>query len=79
MDFRTLVDLPVKQLKINHSHKIMMLGSCFAENIGRKLQENKFRCDINPYGVLYNPCSLASARAWPTTYSLLVFRCSSSR
>ena len=61
MDFRTLVDLPVKQLKINHSHKIMMLGSCFAENIGRKLQENKFRCDINPYGVLYNPCSLASA------------------
>ena len=45
MDFRTLVDLPVKQLKINHSHKIMMLGSCFAENIGRKLQENKFRCD----------------------------------
>lgn len=61
MDFRTLVELPTKQLEINHSHQILMLGSCFAENIGRKLVENKFHCDINPYGVLYNPYSLASS------------------
>lgn len=61
MEFRTLVDLPTKQLKINHSHKILLLGSCFANNIGDKLIENKFQCDINPYGTLYNPCSLLSA------------------
>lgn len=61
MEFRTLVNLPINQLKINHSHKILLLGSCFANNIGDKLKENKFQCEINPYGTLYNPCSLLSA------------------
>lgn len=61
MEFRTLVELPGNQLKINHSHRILLLGSCFAENIGNKLTENKFQCDINPYGTLYNPYSLAFA------------------
>ena len=36
-----------------------MMGSCFAENIGRKLEENKFSVDINPFGTLYNPASVA--------------------
>ncbi len=61
MEFRTLVDLPTRQLEINHSHKILLLGSCFADNIGNKLIENKFQCDINPYGTLYNPKSLLAA------------------
>lgn len=58
MDFRTLVDLPLKQLSINHSHRIMTIGSCFADNIGKKLIENKFQCIVNPFGVLYNPYSI---------------------
>lgn len=36
-----------------------MVGSCFAENIGRKLEEHKFTVDINPFGILYNPASVA--------------------
>jgi hypothetical protein len=39
----------------------MLFGSCFAENIGNLLKENKFRCDVNPFGVLYNPLSIANA------------------
>ena len=61
MNFRTQVELPVKQTEIIHSSKLMLLGSCFAENIGNLLQENKFRCDVNPFGVLYNPMSISKA------------------
>lgn len=36
----------------------MSLGSCFSENIGRKLQEACFNADLNPFGVLFNPVSI---------------------
>lgn len=61
MDFRTLVSLPVGQIQINHTHQLLLLGSCFADNIGSKLKENKFEVDLNPYGTLYNPISIAEA------------------
>jgi len=59
MEFRTLVELPEKELYISYSDKILLLGSCFAENIGNLLAANKFSCDVNPFGVLYNPLSIA--------------------
>ena len=34
------------------------MGSCFATEIGRRFQEEKFRAVINPYGVMYNPASI---------------------
>lgn len=61
MNFRTQVELPEKQVEILHSERIMLFGSCFAENIGNLLVENKFRCDVNPFGILYNPLSIAKA------------------
>ena len=61
MNFRTHVELPEKQTEIFHSARITLFGSCFAESIGNLLAENKFRCEINPFGVLYNPISIASA------------------
>ena len=38
-----------------------MLGSCFIENIGKLLINNKFNVDLNPFGVLYNPVSIRQA------------------
>ena len=61
MNFRTLVELPEKEVKICHSERIMLWGSCFVENIGRRMTENKFRCNVNPLGILYNPISIASS------------------
>ena len=61
MNFRTLVELPEKEVKIGHSERIMLWGSCFVENIGRRMTENKFRCNVNPLGILYNPISIASS------------------
>ena len=51
MEFRTKVELPVGQGEIRHSDPILLWGSCFAENIGKLLTDNKFRCDVNPFGV----------------------------
>ncbi len=61
MEFRTKVELPVGEAEIHHQDKMMLLGSCFAENIGRRLVENKFQCDVNPFGILYNPYSIIEA------------------
>lgn len=50
-------DLPCK-VKISFEDKIMMLGSCFSENIGRQLKDFGFDVCINPFGTLYNPLSI---------------------
>ena len=61
MEFRTKVDLPVNVPLIHHSDRLMLWGSCFTENMGKLFIDNKFRCDVNPFGVLYNPLSIAEA------------------
>lgn len=50
---------PPKALQaISHKQKIMLTGSCFAENIGTYLQAYKFDCIINSSGILFNPISI---------------------
>ena len=61
IEFRTKVELSDKDINIHHSDRMMMLGSCFVENIGKKLTDSKFDCDINPFGILYNPLSISEA------------------
>ena len=46
---------------ISYDDKIMMLGSCFSDNIGKRLSELGFDICVNPFGTLYNPASIASA------------------
>ncbi|SFU34109.1 GSCFA family protein [Porphyromonadaceae bacterium KHP3R9] len=60
MDFRTPVIIPESTFRIDHSTRIMMLGSCFTENICSKLSECKFRVTGNPFGIVYNPSSVAA-------------------
>lgn len=60
MEFRTLIDLPVGLPPITHAGRILLMGSCFAENIGLRLAEAKFQIDVNPFGILYNPFSISA-------------------
>jgi hypothetical protein len=47
---------PIKpDFTIKHSDKIVLMGSCFAENIGALLHENKFNAYLNPNGIIFNP------------------------
>ena len=43
---------------ISYEDKIMMLGSCFSDNIGRQLADFGFDVCVNPFGTLYNPISI---------------------
>lgn len=61
MDFRTPIQLQKGTFSLNQNHKILLIGSCFAEEIGKCLQRDKFPCDVNPFGVLYNPYSICLA------------------
>lgn len=56
--FQTKVEIPISEMKIGYEDRIMTLGSCFAQNIGQKMQDVWFETDINPFGVLYNPVSI---------------------
>lgn len=58
--FRTAIELPVGEFGISHKSNLLLAGSCFADNIGTKLAERKFNISINPFGVLYNPLSIAT-------------------
>ena len=60
MQFRTAIAMPTDFIGINHSSDILLAGSCFSENIGNRLSERKFNIDINPFGILYTPLSIAA-------------------
>lgn len=45
---------------ISHTTPVMLLGSCFAANIGARMEEEGFDVCVNPFGTLYNPASIAS-------------------
>lgn len=59
--FRKVVDTSPQRGVVAHSTPILMMGSCFSDNIGRRLSESFFDVVSNPFGPLYNPESVASA------------------
>lgn len=46
---------------ISYEDRIMMLGSCFADSVGRQLQDYGFSVCVNPFGTLYNPVSVMNS------------------
>lgn len=58
MFFRTEVLIPKPSFSIRPLQRMLFVGSCFADNIGRRFEEEKFRVVVNPYGVMYNPVSI---------------------
>lgn len=58
MDFRTVVDIPQASVRISPCERMLFVGSCFADNIGRRFQQEQFRAMVNPFGVMYNPASI---------------------
>lgn len=60
MKLYTSVDIAPSEKKIGYDDKILLLGSCFADNIGAKFCEYYFQTTINPFGTLYNPASIAT-------------------
>jgi len=58
--FRTVIDIPVSPEKITYHTRCLFMGSCFANDIGEKMQTLKFPVLINPFGTLFNPISISN-------------------
>ncbi len=59
MEFRTPVPVPPSAHKITLRTPVLAVGSCFAEVMGERLAAHKFTTLVNPFGVIFNPVSLA--------------------
>ena len=58
MDFMIDIDLKKLPEPINYHDKILLVGSCFTEHIGRSLADAKFSLLQNPNGILFDPDSV---------------------
>ena len=63
MKFHFEFDIKKLQKPIGLKDKLLLIGSCFTENIGEKLRKHKFTVLENPHGILFNPVSVADAIA----------------
>ena len=58
MEFRTIVDIPTPEFTIEPQEKMLFVGSCFADNIGKRFVDEMFLATVDPLGVMYNPASI---------------------
>ena len=62
MQFRTIIPIENPNLqeanRIDYSSELLLVGSCFAENIGAKFDYFKFKHSVNPFGIIFNPVSI---------------------
>jgi hypothetical protein len=56
--FRTELQTPTSEIKIELDDSVITIGSCFSDVIGSFLINNKFDTLINPFGTVYNPVSI---------------------
>lgn len=58
---QTPVETSPAPFEVTHEGPLLFMGSCFAERIGQRLQQLHFPVLLNPFGILYNPLSMADA------------------
>jgi hypothetical protein len=61
MEFRRAFQVPPLKEQLNIRHGVMLVGSCFTDHLGNKLQQHRFSTFQNPNGILFNPVSLAKS------------------
>lgn len=58
MQWNTPVIIDKPDFLIQPCEEILFVGSCFADNMARRMTEDKFRVTVNPFGTMYNPASV---------------------
>lgn len=53
------LNIPPLQRPIKYPNKVLLIGSCFTENMSERLVQHKFDVLSNPHGILFNPLSVA--------------------
>ena len=71
MKLQTVVDIPASPWKIGYEDKILLVGSCFSDEVGEQMAQRYLHVTSNPFGTLYNPLSIAQAINLPSSISNL--------
>ena len=61
MNWRTEIDIPKSTWQIGEDSHVLLIGSCFTDSIGQKMQAHGLQAVSNPTGVLYNPLSIVQS------------------
>ena len=61
MKLQTIVEIKPSEWQIGYEDRILMLGSCFADEMGEQMHRRGLHVTSNPFGTLYNPLSIAQA------------------
>lgn len=61
LKLQTQVDVPQSRIRLSYNDKILLLGSCFSDNIGQIMKNMGFDVRVNPFGTLYNPVSVCNS------------------
>ena len=61
MQFRTIIPAPEYPFQIQENDAVMLVGSCFSDNMGHYFDTHRFEACSNPFGVLFNPISIDRA------------------
>lgn len=61
MEFKTTIQPHQGLFEITHDSRIMLIGSCFSNEIGHKLSQSGFHTLINPFGTLFNSYSIGKS------------------
>jgi len=59
MKLTTPVGIKPLERRFTYKDNILFIGSCFAEEMGRRCMDRYFDAMVNPFGVLFNPCSIS--------------------
>ena len=59
MELMTRIDSPASEWKMETGAKVLLVGSCFADEVGQRFVRGGFEAMVNPFGTLYNPASIA--------------------
>ena len=60
MEWMTHIDIPASEWKIESGARVLLVGSCFADDVGEKMVRGGMEAMVNPFGTLYNPASIAA-------------------
>ena len=66
MEFRTKIDIERSASQVAPCARMLFVGSCFADSIGKRFDQERFPVTVNPFGTMYNPVSV-----WHTVEKVL--------
>ena len=76
MKLNTPVQIRPLDKRLTYKDSILFVGSCFADEIGNRCAERYFDTRVNPFGVLFNPCSISDCLGLLEGYGINAGQCS---